>query len=170
MAYLYLVLSVLFWAGNFVSARAIHFAMDPVVLAFARWVLVLILISPWALPRIWRARELIRAHLGRLILLSGLGVAAFNTCIYLGVRDTTATNAMLMQSFIPILILLFAALFWRESIPWIKVVGILLSLAGIVVLSIQGDLSHLLSLHLTKAICGCSAVLSHGRSIQWRCA
>lgn len=149
MAYLLLIITPLFWAGNVVSVRAIADQSDPLMLAFLRWSLALLLILPWWLPAFLRQWPEVRAQLGVLTLLSLLSVASFNTCIYLGVETTTATNAALLQAVIPILILLLNRIFYREQISALQWLGIAFSLTGVLVLIAKGQMQHLLQLHLT---------------------
>lgn len=140
MPYLLLIMTTLFWAGNFVLARAIHLDMQPFTLAFLRWGVALVLILPWWLPRIWRLRDTVRANLPMLCLQGFLGVACFNTLVYMGVQYTQATNAMLMQSAVPLMILLLGALFFGERASGRQWLGVMLSLAGVVVLVSRGQL------------------------------
>lgn len=143
MPYLLLTLTTLFWAGNFVLARAIHLEMQPFTLAFLRWALALLLILPWWLPRAWRLRAVLRAQLPVLVLQGVLGVACFNTLVYFGVQYTQATNAMLMQSAVPLMILLLGALLFGERASGRQWVGVMLSLAGVLVLVSRGQLEVL---------------------------
>ncbi|WP_432696271.1 DMT family transporter [Marinobacterium sp. YM272] len=149
-AYLLLALTPLFWAGNVVSARAIHADLDPVALAFLRWLLVLLLILPWGLPRLWRSRAVIRAHLPILLLLSVLSVTCFNTFIYLGLQDTTAANSAMLQSAAPVVIVLLNFMLLREGLSLRQWAGTLVSLAGVTVLVSQADLSLVLGLDFNR--------------------
>lgn len=150
MAYLLLVLTVLFWAGNFILARAIHLDMQPVTLAFMRWGLALVLILPWLLPRLVRQWPVIRQYLPRLLLLSFLGVVCFNTLVYQGVQYTTASNATLMQSAIPIVILVLTSLFLGEKTGLRQWIGVGISFCGVVVLVSRGQLAVILELDFNR--------------------
>ncbi|PSL16692.1 threonine/homoserine efflux transporter RhtA [Marinobacterium halophilum] len=143
MPYLLLVLTTLFWAGNFVLARAIHLDMQPFTLAFLRWSLALLLIAPWWLPRAWRRRQTLTANLPVLCLQGFLGVACFNTLVYMGVQYTQASNAMLMQSAVPLMILLLGALFLGERVGARQWLGVGLSFSGVLVLISRGQLETL---------------------------
>lgn len=146
MPYFLLTMTVLFWAGNFVTARGVSADFPPLTMSFMRWGLALLIILPFVLPRIWRKRELIRQHLPILITLAVVGVASFNTLIYLGVQTTQATNATLMQSAIPIIILVVCSLFLGETVVRRQWLGVFISLAGVMMLVAKGDLQVLLSL------------------------
>jgi drug/metabolite transporter (DMT)-like permease len=131
---LLLVLCALFWAGNFVLGRAMHDSVPPIALAFWRWLTASLLV----LPFVWRALRqhwpLLRAHLGRMLLLAVLGVSAFNTLVYVGLQTTTATNSVLIQSSMPIQILLLNSLLFRAGVSAREVFSILLSLSGVLVI------------------------------------
>ncbi|PUD99555.1 MAG: EamA/RhaT family transporter [Candidatus Sedimenticola endophacoides] len=89
---------------------------------------------------------LIRAHLPRLALLALLGVALFNTCVYIGLQSTTAINALLINSAIPVWIMLLAMSFIREPVTGRNLAGVLFSLCGVVYLIVRGELGLLLRL------------------------
>lgn len=144
MAYLLLALTTLFWAGNFVLGRSMHLVISPIVMAELRWLLALLLITPFLLPRLKENKKLIMQHWQVLTLLSILSVACFNTFIYLGLTITTATNATLLQSMIPIVILILSAIWLKESVSKQQWIGVSISLGGVLVLITKGELLSLL--------------------------
>lgn len=146
--YLLLVLATLFWSGNFVLGRAVRADVPPIGLAFWRWCGGSILVLGFAWPYLKRDWALIWRHWKMILLLSILGVATFNTLVYTGLQFTTAINALLMQSTMPVLIVLMTYFFFRETIRAVQAVGILLSLAGVLVIVGQGSLEVLTSLSL----------------------
>ncbi|MDF2181075.1 DMT family transporter [Neptuniibacter sp. CAU 1671] len=147
MAHLLLFLTVLFWSGNFILARAIHLDIPPITLAFSRWLLALLLILPWLLPRLIRQWSTIRQHAKSLCFFGIVGVAGFNTQVYLGLQNTTASNAVLLQSMVPILIVLISAVLLGEKGHPRQWLGILLSFMGVTVLISQGQMASLADLH-----------------------
>jgi drug/metabolite transporter (DMT)-like permease len=146
--YLLLVLATLFWSGNFVLGRAVRADVPPIGLAFWRWCGGSILVLGFAWSYLKRDWGLIRQHWKMILLLSILGVASFNTLVYTGLQYTTAINALLMQSAMPVLIVLMSYLFFRETVRVIQGVGILLSLMGVLTIVGQGRLEVLTSLSL----------------------
>jgi len=144
MAYLFLTLTALFWAGNFVLGRSMHLVISPIIMAELRWLLALLLISPFLLPKLKKNKKIILQHLPLLTLLSILSVACFNTFIYLGLTITTATNATIMQSMIPIVILVLSAFWLKESVSKQQWLGVSISLSGVLVLITKGELLSLL--------------------------
>jgi len=144
--YVLLVLCVLFWSANFVLGRFVAGAIEPWELAFFRWLGVFVVTLPFLLlhvKKIWRA---LREHFGILVVLSALGIAAFNTLLYIGLQKTTATNALLINSSIPIIIVLLSFVILKTRIAKIQVFGILLSTLGVIFLVLKGDVQSIVTL------------------------
>lgn len=146
--YLLLTLTVLFWAGNAVLARAMHQEIPPIAMAFWRWVIALVILTPFALSRIASQRALIMAHWKLLAVLSLLGAGAFNTLLYLGLQSTTATNAVLLNSAIPVLIIALSWVFLDYRLRPPQALGVALSLSGVVAIIARGDPGTLLALRI----------------------
>lgn len=83
-----------------------------------------------------------------LSMLSIFGITAFNTLLYVGLQYTTATNALLINSFIPILILVLSYFILKININKKQFVGILISTFGVIFLVLRGDLSSISHLKL----------------------
>lgn len=136
---LLLALCALFWAGNFVLARAMHEALPPFALAFWRWAFATLLVLPFVWRPLVQAWSLLRANLWHMLILALLGVSGFNTFVYLGLQTTSATNGVLIQSTMPVLILLLNWALFRTAVRPVEVVAILLSLLGVTVIMSAGE-------------------------------
>jgi len=148
--YLLLVLTTLFWAGNFNVGRAISGEVPPVGLSFWRWVLAFSLLLPFAYRPMKQQWSVMREHLGLIIVLSALGVAVFNSFVYLGLQSTSATNGVLMQSVCPILIILLSTLFFSDKANTQQWLGVLVSLSGAAVILVRGDINVLWTLDFNQ--------------------
>ena len=115
-ALLLLALCNLLWSGNWVAGRALRDAFDPVSLNFWRWLIATAVLAPFALPALRGKWPLVRRHAGILLLLAASGVAAFHSLVYLGLRSTTTVNAVLLNSSIPLFMLLCSWIIERERI------------------------------------------------------
>src|SRR4051812_41357042 len=130
-AYTLLVLTALFWAGNWVIARGIQGYMSPIAMAFWRWLAALILLTPFVAKPIAREwRSVLRAW-KILVPLGVLGVGAFNTLTYTGLKYTAATNGVLLNSVIPILVIAINVAFLREPLRAPQAAGVVTSLTGV---------------------------------------
>ena len=147
-AFLLLALANLFWSGNWIAGRALRDSFDPVSLNFWRWTIAAVVLAPFALPALRGKWALIRRHAGILALLAFTGVALFQSLVYLGLRSTLAVNAVLLNSSLPLFMLLCSRVIERERASPRQVAGMLISLAGILVILSRGDPSALLQLEL----------------------
>lgn len=142
-----LTLTVLFWSGNMVVGRALREAVPPMTLALGRWILAFLLTLPFAWPHLSRLRDLDRRQWGILGVLGVLGVGAYNTLAYIALSHTTATNAALLNSFIPVAILVLTWWLGHRSRP-LEIAGVAVSLAGVMTILSHGELRVLTHLQL----------------------
>jgi drug/metabolite transporter (DMT)-like permease len=147
-AYALLCLPPLFWASNMVVGRAMRNEIPPVAMTFWRWAIAGALLTPFVIRELIAHRaEILRAW--KLFFVLGLiNVAVFNALCYAGVRYTTATNAVLLNSTVPVFILLIGWLALREPVSLRQVFGVLVSMIGVVVIVAHGDLQVLFALRL----------------------
>jgi drug/metabolite transporter (DMT)-like permease len=134
---------MLFWAGNWVIGRALREAFDPASLNFWRWALTALLLAPFALPALRGNAAVLRRSAGVIVLLALTGVALFHSLVYLGLRSTTTVNGVLLNSSLPLVILACSWLMERERANLRQVGGMLLSIAGILVILSRGDAAQL---------------------------
>lgn len=147
-AFLLLAAANLLWSGNWIAGRALRDAFDPVTLNFWRWLVAAAVLAPFALSGLRGKGALLRRHAGVLLLLAFTGVAAFHGLVYLGLRSTTAVNAVLLNSSIPLFMLLCSWAIERERATPRQVAGMLVSLAGILAILSRGEPASLARLEL----------------------
>ena len=142
-AFLLLALATLFWAGNWVLGRALRETFEPNALNLWRWLIAALVLAPFAVPRLPKQWPAIRRSAGLLVLLAFLGVAVFQSLVYYGLKTTTAVNAVLLNSSFPAFMLLCSFAIEREHATRSQIAGMLISLAGILVIMSRGELSSL---------------------------
>lgn len=146
MSYILLILTTLFWSGNFVLGRGMHAEIPPLSLSFWRWVIALVILCLFAVKHLYRQRQLVQHH-SRFIIIQGLlGVAGFNSLIYLAIQTTTAINAVLINSCIPVLIVVCSWAMYREVMTVRQYLGVIVSLFGVVLIIAHGEIDYLLAL------------------------
>ncbi len=135
---LLLAAAALFWSGNFVLGRAVAGRVPPVALAFWRWAVALAVLLPVTWRSLREAAPVLRRSWRTVVPLGILGVGNFNLLVYVGLTETTATNALLLNSACPafILGLSFAAGLGRPSPR--QLLGIAVSLAGVLAIVTRG--------------------------------
>jgi len=138
--------AALLWAGNVVLGRAMRGHIPPVGLAFWRWTLALVVLLALYGRRLVVQRAPLLGAWKVVVLLGILGVGNFNLFLYLGLQDTTATNALLLNAAAPAFIVVLSFLLELER-PTVRLLtAVALSLAGVAVILSQGRATALLEL------------------------
>jgi drug/metabolite transporter (DMT)-like permease len=141
-----LVLPPLFWAGNFIVGRAMRGQLPPFTMSFLRWAIALGVLLPFAWRRMRRDAAFYRGNPGQVFALSLTGVVAFNSFVYVGLRSTSAANGLLLNSTIPLLIMLIGAIAYRQILCARQLAGVAVSLCGVVTIVLGGDPARLATL------------------------
>jgi drug/metabolite transporter (DMT)-like permease len=148
--YLLLALTSLFWAGNWIVGRALREAMPPVALNTGRWAGACLILAPFVLPRLKGRWGSVRRHWRILALLGGLGAALFQCLVYLGLEETNAVNAVLMNSSVPLFIILCSWALEGETPTARQLAGLAVSTFGILVIMSRGAPQHLLAFDINR--------------------
>jgi drug/metabolite transporter (DMT)-like permease len=146
-AYLLMSLTALFWAGNFVIGRAVTTTtIPPLTLAWGRWAGASLVILPFALWHLWGDWPVIRQRAGFIFLLGAMGAGLFNTLQYIALTSMTAVTGAVINSAGPVLIAVACWLILGERLRLVQILGILLSLGGVLFVVARGDFGQLPSL------------------------
>ena len=150
-AYLYLTLCTLFWSGNFIVGKvATLFEIPPLTLNFYRWFLAFLILCPFTLKGVIMNYEEIKKNFLVLVIMGFTSISVFNSVVYYSLNYTQVLNGVLMISTIPVFIIFFSGLFKTESIRIYQIIGVVISLLGVISIITKLDLSLLLSLKLNK--------------------
>jgi drug/metabolite transporter (DMT)-like permease len=146
LAYAALICTTALWGSNGVVSRALMDTIPPLVMAAARWVVVIVVL----LPVVWRERRTILLSLRRdWKLLSGLalvGSAPQSAMVYTGLSASTAIHLGLLNSTIPVLIILISWGWYARRPRRLEAIGLGISLVGVLLILAHGDLRALLHL------------------------
>ncbi|PTE06680.1 DMT family transporter [Mesorhizobium helmanticense] len=169
-AYLFLLITTLLWGGNSVAGKLAVDHVSPMTLVFLRWVLAVLIMLPIG----WRALRqdwpLVRRHWLILAALGASGFTFFNAIFYTALNYTTAINVSIEQAAMPILIIVANFIFFRLRVNWAQIVGVVLTIAGVILTACHGDPRRLLTLELNfgDAIMLVAVVLYSGYSVGLR--
>jgi len=146
-----LVLATLFWAGNFIVGKA-AFVEDipPMSLVFFRWLLVWLILLPFTYKEIIKYKEIIFKNLPLLFFLALTSVGLFNSFTYLALVHTQVINASLFNTAIPAMIILLCFIFKIEKTNRFQIMGLILSVLGILSIITKLDFNILLTLNFNK--------------------
>ena len=150
-AYIMLVCATLFWAGNFMVGKfAFLTNIPPMSLVFYRWSLVWLILLPFTFKEIIKSKEIILNNLPLLLFLALTSVGLFNSFTYLSLVHTQVINASLFNTAIPAIIILLCFLFKIEKTNKYQILGLIISVLGILSIITKLDLEIIQSLNFNK--------------------
>ncbi|MCV0394633.1 MAG: DMT family transporter [Rhizobiaceae bacterium] len=145
-AYMLLLLTALFWAGNAIAGKLAVGHISPLTLSVARWGVACALLSAAGWRHFRRDWFTIRNHLPLLAGLGFFGFTVFSVALYSALHFTTAINAAILQAGMPAVIFVANFLVFRMSVGVGQVAGFLLSLLGVALVVTAGNPLRLLLL------------------------
>jgi drug/metabolite transporter (DMT)-like permease len=148
--YLLLSITALCWAGNAIVGRLAAGHIPPVTLAFLRWSLAFLTILPFAWRHLMHDWGAIRGRLGTMIVLSVTGIGAFTSLQYWSLEHTQALNTLLLQSAGPLVVAVWSLILLGARLTLAQAAGVMLSLIGVLVILLHGDITALASIQFNK--------------------
>lgn len=150
-AYIFLILTTLFWSGNFIVGKAASlFEIPPFTLNFYRWIFAWLILAPFTLKEVIDKKNYILKNIKLIIILGITSITIFNSIVYYSLNFTQVISGVLMISTIPVMIIIFCWLFRIEKTNVYQIFGVIFSLSGVVVIITKADLNILLNLNFNK--------------------
>ncbi len=150
-AYLFLILTTLFWGGNFIVGKAASlFDIPPFTLNFYRWTFAWLILAPFTLKEIIAKKNYIISNIKLILILGITSITIFNSIVYYSLNFTQVISGVLMISTIPVMIIAFCWLLKIEKTNIYQIMGVIFSLLGVVFIITKADLSILLNLNFNK--------------------
>jgi len=150
-AYLFLILTTFFWAGNFIVGKAASlFDIPPFTLNFYRWTFAWLILSPFTIKEIIEKKKYIIENIKLIIILGITSITIFNSIVYYSLNFTQVISGVLMISTIPVMIILFCWILKIEKTNIYQILGVIFSLSGVIVIITKADLVVLLNLNFNK--------------------
>ena len=146
-----LVCATLFWSGNFMVGKfAFLENIPPLSLVFYRWSLVWLILLPFTIKEILKHKDTILKNLPILFFLGFTSVGLFNSFTYLSLIHTQVINSTLFNTAIPAVIILLCFLFKIEKTNKFQILGLIISVLGILSIITKLDIKIFLSLNFNK--------------------
>jgi drug/metabolite transporter (DMT)-like permease len=162
-AYIMLVFATLFWAGNFIVGKIAFLEnVPPFSLTFFRWLLVWLILIPFTYKEFFYLKKIIFQNIPLLFFLGLTSVGLFNSFIYNALNFTQVINASLFNAVIPAVIILFCFLFKLDKTNKYQLLGLMLTILGILSIITKLNLKILLTLDFNKG-----DILMMGAVITW---
>ncbi len=148
--WLLLTFSTLLWGGNVVAARWAVGEISPMVLVGLRWIAVCTLILLFLRGRTRAMFDQLRPHWLYLLLMGVFGFTISNAALYEGARFTSGVNVAIIQGVLPVLVLAGARMVYGTRVGVVRMAGVALTMAGILLIATEGEPARLLDLQINK--------------------
>jgi drug/metabolite transporter (DMT)-like permease len=172
LPFVYLTIATAAWGSTWVVLRGLHAEFPPIAFAFWRWACAGIVMLPLALPHLKRDWPVMRAHWRSLFVLGALGTMSFAVAAAVGVNYTTATNAALINAATPVFCLMLSTVFLRSPVTGRFLLAVLLSIAGILLITTRGRLEVLRTLEFNVGdlivLAGTFVWATYTVGLRWR--
>ena len=150
-AYLFLFLSVLFWAGNFIVGKyASYYQIPPFSLNFYRWFFAWLILLPFTFKEIISKKNYILENYKFYILLGITSVTIFNSIVYYSLNFTQVISGVLMISTIPVMIMFISSILKIERTNIFQILGVICSFVGVILIITKANLDLLVNLDFNK--------------------
>ncbi|MFB3241152.1 DMT family transporter [Aeromonas salmonicida] len=143
LAFLFPFSCMAIWSGNAIVSKLAVGLLSPAALAWSRWMVAAIILTPFLAHRAWRDRAKLRAGFYQLAALALLGMVLNQTLGYYAAQTLGATEIGLMMGLTPLMTVPLSIWLLRERPTWGALLGGLISILGLTILLGQGDPSRL---------------------------
>jgi len=151
LAYLLLVLTTLFWSGNFIVGKAAStYEIPPFSLNFYRWLFAGLILLPFTLKEILQKKNYIFENIGFFIILGISSITIFNSAVYYSLYYMQVISGVLMISTIPVWIMFISTILGIEKTNKFQILGVILSLVGVLFIITKSDLNLIKNLDFNK--------------------
>ena len=136
--------------SNMILARAVAGTIPPFAIAFFRWTLIALALSPFVLREVRAGKLNLAGELWPIFLTGFLGMFLCGGPVYAAGETTGAINIALIMSLSPVAVTLIAWLRGLERIKPLQLAGMVLALAGALFIIARGDFDTLKTLQLAR--------------------
>ncbi len=151
LAYVLLFLTTLFWSGNFIVGKAASiYEIPPFSLNFYRWLFAWLILLPFTYKEIIKKKDYVLKNLGFFVILGITSITIFNSIVYYSLNFTQVISGVLMISTIPVMIIFISSLLKIEKTNFYQIIGVVLSLTGVVFIVTKADIEILKTLNFNK--------------------
>ncbi len=151
LAYILLVLTTLFWSGNFIVGKAASiYEIPPFSLNFYRWLFAGLILFPFTFKEILSKKNYILHNIGFFIILGITSITIFNSTVYYSLYYMQVISGVLMISTIPVWIMFISSILGIEKTNKFQIFGVILSLLGVLFIITKTDLEVIKNLAFNR--------------------
>ena len=150
-AYILLILTTLFWSGNFIVGKAAStYEIPPFSLNFYRWLFAGLILLPFTFSEILKKKNYILNNLGFFIILGITSITIFNSTVYYSLYYMQVISGVLMISTIPVWIMFISSILGIETTSKFQIFGVILSLLGVLFIITKSDIDVIKNLAFNR--------------------
>lgn len=151
LAYLILILTTIFWSGNFIVGKAAStYQIPPFSLNFYRWFFAGLILLPFTFKELIEKKKYIFENIGFFAVLGITSITIFNSIVYYSLYYTQVISGILMISTIPVWIIFISSILNIEKTNIFQIIGVIFSLTGVIFIITKADLEIIRNLDFNK--------------------
>ena len=151
LAYFILILTTIFWSGNFIVGKAAStYDIPPFSLNFYRWFFAGLILFPFTIKELIAKKEYILENIGFFTILGITSITIFNSIVYYSLYYTQVISGILMISTIPVWIIFISSILNIEKTNIFQIVGVIFSLTGVIFIITKADIEIIKNLDFNK--------------------
>ena len=151
LAYILLILTTIFWSGNFIVGKAASiYNIPPFSLNFYRWLFAFLILIPFTFRELIKKKDYILNNIIFFLVLGITSITIFNSIVYYSLYYTQVISGVLMISTIPVWIIFISSLLNIEKTNIFQIMGVILSLTGVLFIITKADLNLIKNLEFNK--------------------
>jgi drug/metabolite transporter (DMT)-like permease len=143
--YIKLILVAIMWGGTFIATRIASQVLEPFTGASFRYLFALVFMIPLMLVKDKNALRINKKQFLQLLVLGSTGIFAYSFFFFNGMKRVPASHGSLIVALNPVLVMLISSLLGKDRINGLRIIGVLLSLAGTAIVIARGDIFSLFS-------------------------
>ena len=147
-AYFLLGTTAMCWAVNTILGRLAVEEVSPMAVVAFRWLIVVVLVFVFARQQLKRDWPILRSRVSWVVKAAVFGFTIFNGLFYVAAHHTSAINMGILQGSIPGIVLISVFLLHRTSATWLQSAGVLITMLGVIIVVMRGDLEQLMALSI----------------------
>ncbi|MCF7355292.1 DMT family transporter [Vibrio sp. CK2-1] len=136
---LFPIFAVAIWATNAVVSKMATATIEPGAIAFYRWFVALLVLSPFCLVSVIKQWAVIKRHLIKLTVLASLGMVLNQSLAYYAAYTTSATNIAIFLSLMPLIGLFLAVPLLGSQLRKTTLIGAVISFSGLLYMLTEGN-------------------------------
>ena len=151
LAYFILILTTIFWSGNFIVGKAAStYDIPPFSLNFYRWFFAGLILFPFTIKELIAKKKYILENIGFFTILGITSITIFNSIVYYSLYYTQVISGILMISTIPVWIIFISSILNIEKTNIFQIIGVIFSLTGVIFIITKADSEIIKNLDFNK--------------------